>query len=216
MLVAMGGAPNASIEMGKKNDEGAEHIMGSCVALQLVISAVLTAALLIWNRPLLLMFGASENTIGYASQYMQTVKISRRESGALLNSLIAGVVPRVGLRHIAVGRQKEVGAFLQDLSTIEDGGASFRLVTGQYGSGKSFLLQMIRNNAMHLMIPSFIRYLLSQTAHFKILASSSPAASNQLPSNSSIIPASQAAEIFGSIGSFASTFRPCFSAISST
>ena len=42
---------------------------------------------------------------------MQTVKISRRESGALLNSLIAGVVPRVGLRHIAVGRQKEVGAF---------------------------------------------------------------------------------------------------------
>ena len=79
---------------------------------------------------------------------MQTVKISRRESGALLNSLIAGVVPRVGLRHIAVGRQKEVGAFLQDLSTIEDGGASFRLVTGQYGSGKSFLLQMIRNNAM--------------------------------------------------------------------
>ena len=69
---------------------------------------------------------------------MQTVKISRRESGALLNSLIAGVVPRVGLRHIAVGRQKEVGAFLQDLSTIEDGGASFRLVTGQYGSGKSF------------------------------------------------------------------------------
>ena len=71
MLVAMGGAPNASIEMGKKNDEGAEHIMGSCVALQLVISAVLTAALLIWNRPLLLMFGASENTIGYASQYMR-------------------------------------------------------------------------------------------------------------------------------------------------
>lgn len=75
MLVAMGGAPNASIEMGKKNDEGAEHIMGSCVALQLVISAVLTAALLIWNRPLLLMFGASENTIGYASQYMNIYAI---------------------------------------------------------------------------------------------------------------------------------------------
>ena len=78
---------------------------------------------------------------------MPTV-INRRESGALMNSLMAGVVPRIGLRHIAVGRQNEVNAFLHDLSTIEDGGSSFRLVSGQYGSGKSFLLQMIRNNAM--------------------------------------------------------------------
>lgn len=74
--------------------------------------------------------------------------INRREAAALINSLTAGVVPRIGLRHIAVGRQPEVNAFLQDLSTIEDGGASFRFVCGQYGSGKSFLLQMIRNNAM--------------------------------------------------------------------
>lgn len=79
---------------------------------------------------------------------MPSVTISRRESGALINSLTAGVVPRIGLRHIAVGRQNEVNAFLHDLATIEDGGASFRLVSGQYGSGKSFLLQMIRNNAM--------------------------------------------------------------------
>lgn len=74
--------------------------------------------------------------------------INRRESGALMNSLTAGVVPRIGLRHIAVGRHNEVNAFLHDLSTIEEGGSSFRLVSGQYGSGKSFLLQMIRNNAM--------------------------------------------------------------------
>lgn len=74
--------------------------------------------------------------------------ISRRESAALLNSLTAGVVPRIGLRHIAVGRQSEVNAILQDLATVEDGGAAFRLISGQYGSGKSFLLQMIRNNAM--------------------------------------------------------------------
>ena len=74
--------------------------------------------------------------------------INRRESAALINSLTAGVVPRVGLRHITVGRQPEVNAFLQDLSTVEDGGAAFRFVCGQYGSGKSFLLQMIRNNAM--------------------------------------------------------------------
>lgn len=76
------------------------------------------------------------------------VNINRRESAALINSLTAGVVPRIGLRHIAVGRQGEVNAFLQDLSTIEDGGAAFRFVCGQYGSGKSFLLQIIRNNAM--------------------------------------------------------------------
>ena len=74
--------------------------------------------------------------------------INRRESAALINSLTAGVVPRVGLRHIAVGRQAEVNTFLQDLATVEDGGAAFRFVCGQYGSGKSFLLQMIRNNAM--------------------------------------------------------------------
>ncbi|MDR2854838.1 MAG: ATP-binding protein [Methanomicrobiales archaeon] len=79
---------------------------------------------------------------------MSSAKISRRESSAVLNSLTAGVVPRIGLRHIAVGREKEVNAFLNDLETIENEGASFRLVAGQYGSGKSFLLQMIRTNAM--------------------------------------------------------------------
>lgn len=76
------------------------------------------------------------------------VTINRRESAALINSLTAGVVPRIGLRHIAVGRQLEVNTFLQDLATVEDGGAAFRFICGQYGSGKSFLLQMIRNNAM--------------------------------------------------------------------
>lgn len=74
--------------------------------------------------------------------------ISKRESAALINSLTAGVVPRIGLRHIAVGRKKEVDAFLRDLSNVEEGGAAFRLICGKYGSGKSFLLQMIRNNAM--------------------------------------------------------------------
>ncbi len=76
------------------------------------------------------------------------VIINRRESAALINSLTAGVVPRIGLRHISVGRHGEINAFLQDLATIEYGGAAFRFVCGQYGSGKSFLLQTIRNNAM--------------------------------------------------------------------
>lgn len=74
--------------------------------------------------------------------------IGRSESGAILKSFGAGVVPRIGLQHVAVGRQKEVSAFLDDFATIEDGGAAFRIVCGPYGSGKSFLLQMIRNNAI--------------------------------------------------------------------
>lgn len=78
----------------------------------------------------------------------EQVKINRRESAALVNAITAGVVSRVGLRHIAVGRQGEINALLQDLATVEAGGSSFRLIAGQFGSGKSFLLQTIRNNAM--------------------------------------------------------------------
>ena len=69
-LVSSGGAPRASIHMGKGENGIAERILGGCLTLQLVISAVLTAVLLIWGRPLLLAFGASENTIEYAASYM--------------------------------------------------------------------------------------------------------------------------------------------------
>lgn len=75
-------------------------------------------------------------------------KINRRESAALVNAITAGVVSRVGLRHIAVGRQGEISALLQDLETVEAGGGSFRLIGGQFGSGKSFLLQMMRGHAL--------------------------------------------------------------------
>lgn len=67
---ATGGAPRASIFMGGGDRESAEQTLGNCVALQLIISAVLTAVLLLWNRDFLLAFGASENTIGYAVSYM--------------------------------------------------------------------------------------------------------------------------------------------------
>ncbi|MDY3285357.1 MAG: MATE family efflux transporter, partial [Eubacteriales bacterium] len=70
-LISMGAAPRASIRMGEGKRDDAERILGSCVSLQLILSAVLTAVLLIWNRPLLLAFGASENTIGYASGYLR-------------------------------------------------------------------------------------------------------------------------------------------------
>lgn len=79
---------------------------------------------------------------------MNEMKIPKRVTTALVNSLTAGVVPRIGLEHIAVGRKPEVEAILGELDNIAEGGAAFRLVTGRYGSGKSFLLQMIRNYAM--------------------------------------------------------------------
>ena len=69
-LVASGGAPRASISMGKKDYQSAERILGGCFGLQLILSVLLTAVLLIWNKPLLLAFGASENTIAYATEYM--------------------------------------------------------------------------------------------------------------------------------------------------
>ena len=74
-LIASGGAPKASICMGKNDKESAEKILGGCFSLQLIISAILTAVLLIWNEDLLLMFGASENTIEYASSYMSVYAI---------------------------------------------------------------------------------------------------------------------------------------------
>ena len=70
-LVSSGGAPRASIYMGKQDDQSAEQILGNCFALQIVISLILTAILLIWGENILLTFGASENTIGYATEYMR-------------------------------------------------------------------------------------------------------------------------------------------------
>jgi P-loop Domain of unknown function (DUF2791) len=75
-------------------------------------------------------------------------KIPKRVSTALINSLSSGVVPRIGLEKIAVGREKEIAALLQDLENIAAGGGGFRFIVGRYGSGKSFMLQFLRNAAM--------------------------------------------------------------------
>ncbi|MBE6583568.1 MAG: MATE family efflux transporter [Ruminococcaceae bacterium] len=74
-LVSSGGAPRASIFMGEKNIERAEKTLGGCFALQIIVSAILTAVLLIFNRDLLLAFGASEHTIEYATDYMSVYAI---------------------------------------------------------------------------------------------------------------------------------------------
>ena len=69
-LVSSGGAPRASIYMGKQDNDSAENILGNCFSLQVIISVILTAVLLIWGKDLLLAFGASDNTIRYAVDYM--------------------------------------------------------------------------------------------------------------------------------------------------
>ena len=74
-LVGSGGAPRASIFMGKKDIDTAERILGSCFGLQIIVSVVLTTVLLIWNRDLLLAFGASGNTVEYATAYMNVYAI---------------------------------------------------------------------------------------------------------------------------------------------
>ena len=75
-------------------------------------------------------------------------KIPKRIAGAVVNSLKGGVVPRIGLPYIAVGRKNEIAALLHDVDIISEGGASFRFIVGKYGSGKSFLLQTIRSYVM--------------------------------------------------------------------
>ena len=74
-LISSGGAPRASIFMGQGDYESAERTMGACFTLQCIISAVLTAVMLVFHRPMLLAFGASENTIGYATEYMSIYSI---------------------------------------------------------------------------------------------------------------------------------------------
>lgn len=76
------------------------------------------------------------------------MKVPKRIATVIINSLKGGVVPRIGLPYITVGRETEINAFLHDVDIIAEGGASFRFIVGKYGSGKSFLLQTIRNYVM--------------------------------------------------------------------
>ena len=78
----------------------------------------------------------------------EAVKIPKRILGTLLNSAGAGVVPRQGLEYIAIGREEEIRAILRDLENISLGMGAFRFLVGKYGSGKSFLIGLIRANAL--------------------------------------------------------------------
>ena len=78
----------------------------------------------------------------------ETTRVPKRIAQTVLNSLKGGVVPRIGLPYIAVGRKNEIEALLHDVEIVAEEGASFRFIVGRYGSGKSFLLQTIRNYVM--------------------------------------------------------------------
>ena len=75
-------------------------------------------------------------------------KVPRRIATAIINSLRGGVVPRIGTGYIAVGREKEIHALLNDVEIVADGGSTFRFIMGRYGSGKSFLFQTLRTYVM--------------------------------------------------------------------
>ena len=75
-------------------------------------------------------------------------RVPRRIAQTVIGSLKGGVVPRIGLPYITVGRKNEIEALLHDVDIITEGGASFRFIVGRYGSGKSFLIQTIRNYVM--------------------------------------------------------------------
>jgi hypothetical protein len=76
------------------------------------------------------------------------LKIQTRDRDAILQSLRAGVVPRVGQQHIQVGRLREIGALVEDIDRIADGGSAIRFVIGEYGSGKTFFLMLVRAMAL--------------------------------------------------------------------
>ena len=76
------------------------------------------------------------------------MQVPKRIASGIINALKGGVVPRTGLGYIAVGRTAEIDALLHDVSITEEGGAFFRFIVGRYGSGKSFLLQTMRQHVM--------------------------------------------------------------------
>ena len=74
--------------------------------------------------------------------------IKPKERETIIQALRSGVVPRIGLQHIQVGRSEELKSFVKDVDTIADGGSSFRFVIGEYGSGKTFFLSLVRSIAL--------------------------------------------------------------------
>ena len=79
---------------------------------------------------------------------MERPRIRTRERDSIVRALSAGVVPRVGLQHIQVGRSREIEELLRDMERISEGGATIRFIIGEYGSGKTFFLNLVKQIAM--------------------------------------------------------------------
>jgi hypothetical protein len=79
---------------------------------------------------------------------MMVKKIRAKERDAIIQSLKSGVTPKVGIQHIQVGRVNELKALIQDIERVSDGGSAFRLIIGEYGSGKTFFLSVVRSIAL--------------------------------------------------------------------
>ena len=77
-----------------------------------------------------------------------TRRIKNKEREAIIQSLRSGVVPKIGLQHIQVGRSEEIKSFVRDIQSVSEGGSSFRFVIGEYGSGKTFFLSLVRSIAL--------------------------------------------------------------------
>ena len=75
---------------------------------------------------------------------MSKGQIKPRERDAIIQALNAGVVPRIGIQHIAVGRSKEIDALLKDIGKISDDGSAIRFIIGEYGAGKTFFLNLVK------------------------------------------------------------------------
>ncbi len=75
-------------------------------------------------------------------------RIRLKERDAIIQSLKAGVTPKIGIQHIQVGRVNEIKALYQDIERIGQGGSAFRLIIGEYGSGKTFFLSVVRAIAL--------------------------------------------------------------------
>ncbi len=159
-LVSSGGAPRASIFMGKGDMEGAEKTLGGCFTLQIAVSAILTVILLIWNRDLLMLFGASKNTIGYATDYMNIYAI-----GTLFVQLTLGLngfitaqgFSKIGMYTVLIGAicnilldplfifAFDMGVQGAALATIISQGISCFWVLA-FLTGKKTLLKIKKNN----------------------------------------------------------------------
>ena len=83
---------------------------------------------------------------------MSGIKIRTKEKDAIIQSLKSGVTPKIGIQHIQVGRSKELQALHKDIERVCDGGSAFRLIIGDYGSGKTFFLSVVRSIALEKML----------------------------------------------------------------